>query len=187
MRCLSCFLFPFCIFSSSSLPHISLSFFSNVFLSCINFFPCPILFFLISFAFLSSHHFLFYTLLISLPASFPPRASLSFLFLKRFFPVPSTTSFLFYFTSYLNHFPVFLSFFTSCSFMSLPVFLLDLTTFSHSHVLFFCLDLMPYFLSFISLTSHFLFSHFHPPPPNYHISTHSESNKTIDTDDVWAE
>lgn len=99
----------------------------------------------------------------------------------------------------LSHITSFLflssSCFTSFTFLSSPVFLSHLFL-SYSQIstkgifslpILFCPPLMPHFLPFICITSHFLSFPSTPPSPNYHISTHSESNKTIDADDVWVE
>ncbi len=129
-----------------------------------------------SFNFLSSSYNSLLFLSYSLNTSFTSHASLPFLlscltffsfpFLKWFSSSCFHFSFLFHLLHHfhtccpvMSHFPSF--YFRSCSHALLP-----LLYFYHIS------------LPFLSIP---------PPPPNYHISTHSESNKTIDTDDVWAE
>lgn len=160
LSCLTFFSFPFLKFSSSCF-HLSF-----LFHLLHNFHPCcPVMSYFPSFYFRSCSY-------ISLP--FLISHLTSFLFL-------SSSHFHFHSFHVLTYFPLCPHFFFlfTCSFLNFSfVFISGLTSVP---------PLMPYFLCFISITPHFLSSQFHPPPPNYHISTHSESNKTIDTDDVWAE
>ncbi len=103
--------------------------------------------------------------------------------------VPALTShFLSSFLIFLP-FPVFHSFSTSIPFMSLPIFLFDLTSFSYSHVLSLrlilsssqasLLFLLSCLTSFALFLSHLTSFPLNSPSPNYHNSTHSESNKRL--------